>query len=238
MCTVSWLITDAGYELFCSRDEQRSRAIAEPPAIRTVRDVRSLAPRDPQGGGSWVGVNEFGLSLSLLNYYPQPESAPPGPHPSRGLLLTSLLDTRSPDEIAGVLGQRPLAEYPPFLLLTVAPRVRPRLVRWDGHRLASEINPAPPVTTSSFDPAGVARARQEQFAALRHSGTQALRHYHLSRDPRGDAYSVWMNRPEARTLSLSHIAVTRETITFDYQPLGEPGTALEPSARTALPHTP
>ena len=60
MCTLSWLTTEAGYSVFCNRDERKTRPVAVPPAILRTGGVAYIAPIDPEGGGSWIAVNEQG----------------------------------------------------------------------------------------------------------------------------------------------------------------------------------
>src|SRR5260221_11105891 len=67
MCTVSWLHEDDGYHLLCNRDEKLSRAPALPPRIQERNGVRYVAPIDGNFGGAWIGANEFGVSICLLN---------------------------------------------------------------------------------------------------------------------------------------------------------------------------
>jgi hypothetical protein len=251
MCTATWLIHERGYELFFNRDERRTRKPALPPRVHELNGVRCLAPVDGNFGGSWLAVNEFGLTLGLLNWYEgevcseaRSASGLP-PHAaslrsslrtsaSRGLLLLSLMDQRSPDEIARLLWQRKPSDYPPFLLLILAPKLAPMLLKWDGDRITSDLQPSLPVTTSSFDTANVLRVRREQFQSLKHSDTEAHIRYHHSRNLKGDAYSVCMSRPDAITVSFSRVTVTRERVEFFYQPrrsdciFGEPSLATMP----------
>ena len=67
MCTLTNLLNDIGYELFCNRDKQRSRLPAIPPKFNQARNA--IYPVDPQGEGTWLAVNQQGLTLVLLNYY-------------------------------------------------------------------------------------------------------------------------------------------------------------------------
>ena len=70
MCSISWQINAEGYDLFFTRDEQRSRPPAEAPRINeAVEGASYLAPTDPQGGGTWIFVNEHGLTGALLKAY-------------------------------------------------------------------------------------------------------------------------------------------------------------------------
>ena len=67
MCTVTWIYEPGGYHLLCNRDEKKDRAPALAPRIHQRGWVRFIAPVDAQFGGSWIAVNEFGVSVCLLN---------------------------------------------------------------------------------------------------------------------------------------------------------------------------
>ncbi len=69
MCTVTWSTRADGYDLFFNRDEHRARGTAIGPLTHTRPGARVIAPLDPDGGGTWLAVNEHGLSHCLLNYY-------------------------------------------------------------------------------------------------------------------------------------------------------------------------
>lgn len=69
MCTVTWLIDAEGYTVFFNRDELKTRSHARPPTIRKQNGVNFIAPLDLDGGGTWIGVNEFGVTCSVLNNY-------------------------------------------------------------------------------------------------------------------------------------------------------------------------
>jgi hypothetical protein len=218
MCTASWLTWSDGYELFCNRDELKTRRPARPPAIQRRNGVSYIAPTDAEAGGSWIAVNEFGLTLCLLNHYPAVAAVagPTGTQPptSRGRLLISLTDRRSADEVAAAVEGTDLHCYRPFRLLAMQARAAPVLLTWDGAGLARDSSPSSPVTTSSFDPANVIRARRERFAVLDRLDAGSLRRLHLSA---GDAYAVCMSREDAETVSFSHVSVEGERIEFEYR---------------------
>ena len=69
MCTVTWVHSQAGYELFFNRDERTGRGPESPACEAETNGVRWLAPRDSDAGGTWLAVNEHGLTLGLLNGY-------------------------------------------------------------------------------------------------------------------------------------------------------------------------
>jgi uncharacterized protein with NRDE domain len=71
-----------------NRDEQLDRP-SEPPSIRSQNETRFLAPLDVQGGGTWQGVNEFGVFVGITNRFtpdPDPDAR------SRGLLVLDALE--------------------------------------------------------------------------------------------------------------------------------------------------
>jgi hypothetical protein len=211
MCTATWLIRSDGYELFVNRDELRTRPPAKPPVVCEQNRTRYLSPQDPEGGGSWLAANEFGLSLCLLNHYPSRQTSNDRRFTSRGLLVLSLIEHRSPAEVASELERMALSSYRPFLLLVLVPHSKPLLLTWDGDRLSSGDDPQQPVSTSSFDSAKVIRARCLMFTKCQGEA------FHFSRDPAGDAYSVCMAREDAQTVSFSRIIVAPERIDFHYQ---------------------
>src|SRR5262249_50292824 len=53
VCPLSFRLERGGFELWFSRDERRSRAPARPPALTHTGGTQVLAPRDPEGGGTW-----------------------------------------------------------------------------------------------------------------------------------------------------------------------------------------
>src|SRR5215470_2366098 len=111
MCTVSWIAEENGYQLFSNRDERHTRKPALPPAVREQRGIRFVTPIDGDHGGSWIGVNQFGLSLCLLNRYQNEAVSSDGvfDYTSRGLLLLELIDCRSGARMQSRIEQMDLA---------------------------------------------------------------------------------------------------------------------------------
>ncbi len=96
MCTVVFIPGQYNTCIASLRDENPSRPAALPPAIDSDATIPFLAPRDPLGGGTWMGVNEAGHALVLLNggftaHLPQKKY-----RKSRGLIVTALLASEMP----------------------------------------------------------------------------------------------------------------------------------------------
>lgn len=97
-----WPLVVAG-----NRDEFHARASS--PLARWDDGRGVIAGRDLVGGGTWMGVTEAG-TFALVTNYRVPEGAQPG-RPSRGILVTDLLQRRSP---------QPVESMNPFNLVEVA----------------------------------------------------------------------------------------------------------------------
>ena len=66
MCTVSFIPRPEGFYLAMNRDESVDRVLALPPAEFRRAGLRCLYPHEP-AGGTWIGANEAGLCLALMN---------------------------------------------------------------------------------------------------------------------------------------------------------------------------
>ena len=222
MCTASWLHQPDGFELFCNRDERRTRRPALPPQVTALRGVQTIAPRDGDFGGSWISVNEFGLALSLLNLY-QAQSNSNREFTSRGLLLMELADCRCREEVTERISKTSLEKFQPFTLLTLTPNEVALIVQWNGRACAIDRDgdARMPLTSSSFDSGKVIEARKQQFSELplpAGINTEVLLGFHRSHDPAPGAYSVCMHRPDAETVSFSRVKVASDCVTFSYHP--------------------
>jgi|GEM_PF-37825 len=88
--------TCPGFRLFCNRDEQHTRAPGEAPEIRELlttgeESIQVLCPTDPSGGGTWVGVNSFGVAATVLNLNLEAPPTRKPHHQSRGQFVLDAL---------------------------------------------------------------------------------------------------------------------------------------------------
>lgn len=175
MCTVSWIREDQGYQLWFNRDELRTRGPERRPRRETLAGTVVLAPTDADGGGTWLAVNEFGLTLGLLNGTPgtQPRTGgSPGREPltgwtSRGQLVRALADAAHVDSVLERARRTDLAAYRPFVLLALEPGRAGRLLRWDGVDLTILSAAAcVPLVSSGLDAEGARRHRATLWAQL------------------------------------------------------------------------
>lgn len=235
MCTLSWLPGPSGYRVYFNRDERLTRAPARPPSRRVVRGTTVLAPIDGDFGGTWIGVNQHGLTASLLNRY---EDAPAEPDPahariSRGLLLLDLLAAPNALELLEALGRARLPDYLPFTIAATDRDPVLHLADWNGRTLERSATRRGGLirTSSGRDQrqAELIRGRvwHEILGGTGDVSVEKLEDFHRSHLPERGPFSVCMHREEAATRSLTVVAVEAGQSTVRYQP-GSPCLGIEP----------
>lgn len=224
MCTVSIVPAGDGFRLACNRDERRTRPIALPPRIRRTEDRWTLWPCDPQSGGTWVGVNDSGLAMALLNRSGR-AAAPPPAH-SRGTLIPQLLGAGSLDTALERTraASKPSAgerRFEPFTLVLLHHR-RAAVVEYRAGVTEVEVRAlAGPLlfTSSSLGDHLVDGPRRRLFAALVESSPcpiDAQDRFHRHCWPDRPAVSVCMTRPDAMTVSHTVVNVSARDVTVGY----------------------
>lgn len=232
MCTVSWFRQGWGYQLFCNRDEKRTRRPASGPQMLVRDRVRFLAPIDADFGGTWIAVNEFGLSLVLLN------RGPASPvQLSRGLVVMNLTTARTVAEVRDDLTSLDLSDFAPFTLAALEPSAPASLFNWSGNELVVQPNAdwQMPLVSSSVDLGGAERERRAELSRLQaHCGglrAGVLLAFHRSHQPMCGAHSPCMHREDAETVSFTWVTVTPLEVNLYYEP-GPPCRSLAGESRT------
>jgi uncharacterized protein with NRDE domain len=117
MCTLALyfgLLDNAPLLVAANRDEHYDRASAEPSLFDAL--PRILAGRDLRAGGTWLGVNEFGLAVGILNRRVNGAPVPQASIRSRGLLCMDLLAHHSATGAAAFIEAHD-ALYNPFTVM-------------------------------------------------------------------------------------------------------------------------
>ena len=221
MCTLSWQIWQGKLSLAFSRDEALDRAIAEPPRIEQTANGKIVCPVDPEGGGTWLSLNEQGLVLCLLNDY---RYKPSVARRSRGLLVKDLANSHSLEDLAVTLKQLNLTDYAPFQLVVFPGPEAPRLWQWNGSDLAEVVAPGSPLSSSSLFPALTPWLRRRWFRRqtggnLRQLTAEQHRQLHLNSGPLGRYLGIRMRRSQRATVSLCHLELTAHEGKLHYQDL-------------------
>jgi hypothetical protein len=215
MCTVTWVRTTDGYELFCNRDEKLTRLRAIGPALAEQEGVMWMAPLDGNFGGTWVGVNHLGVTVCLLNGEPadgSPERI------SRGLLARALLSRRTADEVSQYLVDKvALGDYSAFTLVAIESDRPAIAIAWDRTRLITHPNAdhLQPFTSSAFEPEKIAAYRR---ALYMQEGVRGVA-FHAAHQFGKSPWSVCMHREDAETVSFTRVSVTRRHVSLLYSPV-------------------
>ena len=242
MCTLTWHDEPGGYQTFFNRDERRERKPAIPPSVQRRGDTRFIAPLDGNFGGTWIAVNEFGLSVCLLNGFPPADlSAPTNRHDytSRGHLTLTVIESPSAPRAAATLRELDLERFRPFVLVAFEPGDGGVLARWSGSslELASGRPPLQPIVSSSFFTEEVRRNRLAVFRELQRecadwNPVELHLAFHRSHRPTAGPHSPCMHRPDASTVSFGRTQVDATHVRLHYT-AGSPcrGTSPEPPIR-------
>ncbi len=232
MCTVSVIPlrdrdeSPIGFRVVCNRDESRTRPPALTPRWRGVEGShrRALWPMDTEAGGTWIGVSDAGLALSLLNLNLEPAIDVSGLRgiQSRGLIIPELLREADAEHAVRRLAAMDLERFAPFRLLAVSgPDPVAAELRWDR----SELTVAWHEQTVCLASSGLGDSRVlrrldlfEELVLRPGPSPERQDEYHRHTWAERPEISVLMSRPEARTVSITTIEVTPE---------GDPAMAYE-----------
>ncbi len=236
MCTISWFISSAGYRVFFNRDEQVTRPKAIPPKVFIENDVSTIMPVDPQGGGTWCAVNEYGFTFALLNFYQG--RFPKGRLISRGKLVRACAGFRRAEHAYKYLRELNLVKYAPFSLLCFTPcsdavdsnnilnkqlqeTARVTMMRWTGKELI-ETEQNCPLISSAVRYDEVYESRLMVYKSIfegkstENKTVEDYQELHASHLPGRSSHSICMHRDDAQTVSFSQIEVTNKDVQFFY----------------------
>lgn len=237
MCTLVWQLVDGALQIIANRDEQRSRVRAEAPQVYKEQGTQFIMPRDPEGDGSWIAVNEHGLTIALLNYYdaishssqkgsPQNNSphkeSPAQSFNSRGLLVRGLARLTEMTAIDAELAALQLQQFRPFYLLVFSGVNEPVCWTWNGETLTQSLMSQPAVTTSAWANRSVSRYRMGYITRLLKKTKTAEQTLQLLLEKMqkvvswGGGFALRMRRKDACTVSTTTVRVTTKAVTLHY----------------------
>ena len=225
MCTLTWLFNDEGqgYSLFFNRDELKTRKRASSPHMQqTNNGVNFLAPTDADAGGSWLAVNQYGLTICLLNNYNAIDPAN-RVFKSRGEIVVALIDSHSIAAVEEKLLAMDLSSYRGFQVVIFQHEVKE--FSWDNVSL-TQLIPQVPVTSSSYESEAVCRNRQQYFqsmsAPIDLNSLAVFHRSHINEDMgliegKPDySDSVCMHRELSKTVSQCAVQVCADQVSIAY----------------------
>lgn len=212
MCTLTIVPLQDGFRLVVNRDEQRSRASALAPREHRVDGRTCLWPVDGKEGGTWLAASETGLVMSVQNVNPDPRPALPRGVVSRGHIIPPMMGLTNPADALLALENLALETFAPFRLVAADARAIIE-ARWNRETLSITRRPMQAVcfTTSGLGDHLVTDRLSlfDEFVQER-GVTEAMQDaFHAHEWPDRAHLSVRMSRPDARTVSVAAVRVTR-----------------------------
>jgi hypothetical protein len=208
----------------CNRDERRARPVALPPKIHDVGGRLAMFPVDPQGGGTWIGVNDAGVTVALLNAHGTVPTRDSDSLRSRGLVVPALMHCVSLPQAMVAVGELDPRGFEPFRVVVVhggrvavaaSDGIAP--IRCAGRPLRGPLL----LTSSSLGDAAVGAPRQRLFERMvvrsRVGWLAGQARFHRHQWPHRPEISVRMERGDALTVSRTVIDVTSSARLMAYE---------------------
>lgn len=211
----------SGYCLAMNRDEKLARPQGLPPMLRLVDHRRVICPSE-HGGGTWIALNELGVSLALINWYSIIARVEYSPI-SRGEVVKTACAADNPRSMETILSTLPLDRVNPFRLIGVFPPSRQIVeCRWDLKKLEVKKCAWEPQQwiSSGFDEPEAQRNRSQTFQqSLEQKSVGSLgwlRRLHRSHAPGKGPFSTCMHRSDAATVSYTEVVVLKSKGSLRY----------------------
>lgn len=221
MCTVTFMPRKSGYCLAMNRDEKLTRPQGQPPKPTIVHNRQVICPSEP-GGGTWIALNDRGVSLALINWYSVATRVERSAI-SRGEVVKATCAADNRGTMETILSALPLDRINPFRLIAVFAASRQiRECRWDLKNL--ELKTCAWQTqqwiSSGFNEPAAQRERSRTFLqALEHKSPDSLswlRALHGSHSPEKGPFSTCMHRIDAATVSYTQVMVQESKASMSY----------------------
>jgi hypothetical protein len=219
MCTLSVITRDNGYLLAMNRDEKIARGAGEGPEIQDLSGTTAIYPSDG-AGGTWIGANEYGISLTLLNWNDivrRPLDIRKAR--SRGRIIPALGSSPRMAELQAAFCVSDLERIQPFRLVGIFPSEQTiGEWHWDESRLTFQ---AQGWHSRHWFSSSLSDRHAESFrgAACHNAQNESdtgsapwLRRLHASHAGGPGPFSLCVHRNDVRTLSYSEVMVTSTSV--------------------------
>jgi hypothetical protein len=237
MCTITFIPNDCDYLLAMNRDDLLTRA-STLPLVRASFASQAAAYPQETGGGTWIGVNQHGITVALLNWAVPPR----GPkEKSRGTVIPQMLASVGVEHARIVYDEIDLDGIYPFRLIGIFPVDRSIIEwRWDGEarREQSLEWGARQWFSSGAGDDEAARIRSAVSRTHWHDegvgSREWLRRLHASHEPEQGVFSICAHRDVGGTLSYTEIEVAAQHVALSYSPVA-PCKGIDFSDEVTMP---
>ena len=241
MCTVTFMPRRTGYCLAMNRDEKRARAKGLPPALRNL-DGRQVAYPSEPSGGTWIALNDEGVTFALINWYSVTAKVEVN-FVSRGVIIPSLTAADSPALASTGLAALSLDRINPFRLICVFPASQEITEwSWDLKELVRQTHRwrLQQWVSSAYDEPRAQQVRGRTFEQARSQKSLGaldwLRRLHRSHSPQEGPFSTCMHREDGATVSYTEVCASRSRARMRHVQ-GAPCTSFEVSLSDLQPPT-
>lgn len=219
MCSAAWKFSDNGYELAFNRDESWARPPSADPMLEQDHPIPGACARDTAAGGTWLFTNQAGITLAVMNAYPDSKIPAPG-NLSRGHLPLLAGMHRNPARPDNYLAGIAWKNYAPCKLLLLAPGGVGHF-SWDG--ITFRAHPTPTqnfLTTSSVRTSFVRQARQCRFHEISDLPIGEILDDNAAAEDRAEA--IFVTRGDGGTVSRTSVVVGPQEVHFAVTRRDEP----------------
>ncbi|WP_460226503.1 NRDE family protein [Aurantivibrio infirmus] len=218
MCTLTISRDRQSVCVTMNRDERRDRTESGL-VSRVSSESRIYFPEDKPSGGTWIGLNDSGVILCLMNRYDCPADSDKA---SRGEIIPAALSCGDFVTMVNWLNNHfDYSRYNPFTLVLVTSELTLR-IDWSGQYFTQEevsIDDIFMATSSSVDTQRVIRYRQKQFVEWQRSRGADLKGipgFHLQQDNDDTSSSVFMARDTTHTKSITQVKMSDSEAKITY----------------------
>jgi len=220
-----------------NRDEKIARRAGTPPEARGFAGTKAIYPSDGAGGtsisGTWIGANEHGVALALLNWndvVSRPTEV--SKSRSRGLVIPALISSPSLAEAQMALGVLELEGVLPFRLIGVFPSEK-QTCEWCWDSSQMKFLPHGWEVRHWFSSSlSDKQAEYLRGAACQDAWSQPdagsapwLRRLHASHVGAPGPFSLCVHRSDVKTLSYTEIECTPAVVRMEHF-IGSPCTGM------------
>lgn len=222
MCTLSFIPDGEDFIVGMNRDEQRSRTPALPSKVHSQDNLLAVYPSEPSGG-TWIGANQAGIVLSLLNWYGVDSRKLAAKQKSRGDLIPELIFERELFGVTTRLRKFDLTGVHPFRLVGISQPQRTVCEwRWDGRNLVDLVFSwtqkhwfSSSISDTAAEMHRGATCAAEALAADPRDPFW-LDTLHRSHRPDSGPYSICVHRDDAATVSYTKVSFVTGSISMAY----------------------
>ncbi len=206
-----------------NRDERITRGPGKPPEIHVLSGTKVVYPSDGDDG-TWIGANEHGISLALLNWNDiVPRGLDAGKTRSRGRVIPALMASGSLAELHSVFAVSNLKGMLPFRLVGVfasekeiwewrwdSTQLDPQSHGWESrHWFSSSLSDQ---QAESLRGSACRDAQSEPDAG----SVPWLRRLHSSHRGGPGPFSVCVHRKHVKTLSYTEVISTPKAVSVEH----------------------